>query len=267
VPFGAHRQSLIGGASLNAIEGVPYRNGTDSMNDDIERLLATYPRTRPPLPPALEAIYHDTYLSSREGRGVLYRITQSLEAWMHRRVAADSRAGQTVLELGAGTLNHLRFESPDEIYDVVEPYKALYEGRPGAARVRAFYADITDVPPENRYDRIISIATLEHVLNLPDLVARAAKLLKPQGIFAAGIPSEGGVLWGFSWRASVGLSFRLRTGLNYGDLMRHEHANKAREIEAIVKHYFARVETRRFPFPSRQLSLYTFIRCRSPRLA
>jgi hypothetical protein len=49
-----------------------------------------------------------------------YRITQSLEAWMHRRVAADSKPGQTVLELGAGTLNHLRFESPDETYDVVD---------------------------------------------------------------------------------------------------------------------------------------------------
>src|ERR1041385_2601890 len=119
------------------------------MNTDIEQLLASYPRTRPPLPPALEAVYHDTYVSSREGRGILYRMTQSLEAWMHRRVAADSKPGQTVLELGAGTLNHLRFESPDEIYDVVEPYKALYEGRPGAGRVRSFFADIADVPSEN----------------------------------------------------------------------------------------------------------------------
>jgi SAM-dependent methyltransferase len=235
------------------------------MSDDIDRLLASYPRSRPPLPPALEAIYHDTYVSSREGRGVLYRITQSLEAWMHRHVAADSRPGQTVLELGAGTLNHIRFESAGETYDVVEPYKALYEGRPEAARVRGIYADIADVPTENRYDRIISIATLEHVLNLPDLVARAATLLKPEGVFAAGIPSEGGFLWGFSWRASVGLSFRLRTGLNYGDLMRHEHANKAHEIEAIVKQFFGSVQTRRFPLPSRQLSLYTFLRCRAPR--
>lgn len=235
------------------------------MNTDIEQLLATYPRTRPPLPPALEAIYHDTYVSSREGRGILYRITQSLEAWMHRRVAADSKPGQTVLELGAGTLNHLRFESPDEIYDVVEPYKALYEGRSEAGRVRSFFADIADVPSENRYDRIISIATLEHVLNLPELVARAAKLLKPEGVFAAGIPSEGGFLWGFSWRASVGLSFRLRTGLNYGDLMRHEHANQAKEIEAIVKHFFERVQVSRFPIPARQLSLYTFLRCQRAR--
>src|SRR5260370_9574696 len=114
------------------------------MNDDLERLLMSYPRERPPLPPALAAIYHDTYVSSREGRGVLYRITQSLEAWMHRRVAADSAPGQTVLEIGAGTLNHLRFEAADETYDVVEPYTALYDSRPETNRVRAFYAYIAD---------------------------------------------------------------------------------------------------------------------------
>ena len=236
------------------------------MNDDIERLLASYPRERSPLPPALAAIYHQTYVSSREGRGLLYRITQSLEAWMHRRVAADSKPGQSVLELGAGTLNHLKHESPGETYDVVEPYTALYDGRPEASRVRAFYGDIAAVPRENRYDRIISIATLEHVLDLPQLVARAGLLMAANGVFSAGIPSEGGFLWGFAWRASVRLSFRLRTGLDYGDLMRHEHANRAVEIETIVRHFFRNVRVRRFPTPARQFSLYTFLRCQEPRL-
>src|SRR5260370_31426898 len=113
------------------------------MNDDLERLLMSYPRERPPLPPALAAIYHDTYVSSREGRGILYRITQSLEAWMHRRVAADSAAGQTVLEIGAGTLNHLRFEAADETYDVVEPSTTRYEGPPETKLVRPLYTDIS----------------------------------------------------------------------------------------------------------------------------
>ena len=103
----------------------------------------------------------------------------------------------------------LRFEAADETYDVVEPYTALYEGRPETKRVRTFYADIAEVPRENRYDRIISIATLEHVLDLPRLVAQAATLLKPEGTFAAGIPSEGGFLWNLAWRSSVGLSFRI----------------------------------------------------------
>ncbi len=132
-----------------------------------------------------------------------------------------------MLELGAGTLNHLPFESAGQDYDVVEPYTALYEGRPEAARVRTFHADIDDVPRDHRYDRIISIATLEHVLNLPQLGRPSGDAARARRPFAAGIPSEGGFLWGLAWRSSVGLSFRLRTGLNYGDLMRHEHANRA----------------------------------------
>ncbi len=232
------------------------------MSIDIDRLLASYPRTRPELPPKLAAIYHDTYVSSREGRGLLYRITQSLEGWMHRRVAATAKPGESVLELGAGTLNHLPREPATDAYDVVEPYTALYEGREAAKRVRAFYRDIADVPAADRYDRIISIATLEHVLDLPKLVATAADRLAPGGVFAAGIPSEGGALWGLAWRSSVGLSFRLRTGLNYGDLMRHEHVSGADEIVAVVGHYFRQVRIRRFPLPLLHGSLYTYLECR-----
>jgi SAM-dependent methyltransferase len=228
---------------------------------DIDQLLASYPRVRRPLSPELQAIYHDTYLSSRDGRTTLYRITQRLEGWMHRRVAAGSAAGQKVLEIGGGTLNHLRWENTNETYDVVEPYTALYQGRPEATRVRAFYGDIADVPPQNRYDRIISIATLEHVLDLPRLVAEAALRLEPHGTFVAGIPSEGGALWGLAWRCSVGLSFRLRTGLNYNDLMRHEHVSQAAEIRAVVSHFFHRCRVRRFPTPLHHLSLYTFLEC------
>ncbi len=232
---------------------------------DIDRLLASYPRTRRPLPPKLAEIYHDTYLTSREGRTLLYRITQALEGWMHRRVRASAMPGQRVLELGAGTLNHLPWEPEAAVYDVVEPYTALYEGRPAAAKVHTFFADIADVPLENRYDRIISIATLEHVLNLPRLVAEAALRLAPDGKFVAGIPSEGGFLWGFAWRSSVGLSFKLRTGQKYGDLMRHEHVSQAKEIVAVVSHFFERCKIARFPTPLAHGSLYTFLECTGPR--
>ena len=236
------------------------------MPNDIETLIETYPRVRPPLSAAWQAAYHDVYLKSRDGKTLLYGITQRLEAWMHKRVAANASAGQRVLELGAGTLNHLRWEPAASIYDVVEPYAALYEGRPAAARVRAFHADIADVPRENVYDRVISIATLEHVLDLPRLIAEAALRMSPNGSFVAGIPSEGGMLWGLSWRMSVGLSCRIRIGLNYGDLMRHEHVNQAAEIRALCSHFFQTCRVRRFPTPAHHLSLYACLHCAQPRL-
>ncbi len=236
------------------------------MSLDAKNLIATYPRTRRAMPPKLASIYQDIYLTSRDGKTFLYRITQALEGWMHRKVAAGSAAGRSVLEVGGGTLNQLKWESAGQTYDVVEPWKSLYDGRPEMAKVRAFYADVADVPRENRYDRIISIATLEHVLDLPRMVAEAAIRLAPGGTFSAGIPSEGGMLWGLSWRASVGLAFRLRTGLNYGDLMRHEHVSGAREIRAVVSYFFHRCRVKRFPTPLHHLSLYTFLDCEEPRL-
>jgi len=234
------------------------------MNRDIAALLESYPRLRRPLPPKLQEVYEDTYLTSRDGKTVLYSITQALEGWMHRRVATGARADQQVLEIGAGTLNHLPWEPAGQIYDVVEPFTALYRGRKETRAVRTFYVDVADIPPHLRYQRILSVATLEHILDLPRLVAKAALHLAPGGTFLAGIPSEGALLWGASWRLSVGLSFRIRTGLNYRDLMRHEHVSQAREIIAVVQYVFGQCRLRRFPTPWHHLSLYAALQCSDP---
>ena len=81
----------------------------------------------------------------------------------------------------------------------------------------------------------------------------------------AAIPSEGGFLWTLGWMATTGLEFRLRNGLDYGQLMAHEHVNDAREIEMLVRALFEEVEVRSFGI-GRQLSLYRFLSARRPRL-
>jgi hypothetical protein len=134
--------------------------------------------------------------------------------------------------LGAGTLNHRRYESPRDAYDVVEPFRKLFDGRPETAQARSFFDDVRDIPADRRYHRIVSIAVLEHMTNLPTDIARAVLHPRPDGIFQAGIPSEGGLLWWISWRFSTGISYRLRTGLDYGVVMRHEHGNGAPECRS-----------------------------------
>jgi hypothetical protein len=231
----------------------------------IEPLLASYPRLRPALSGAWEREYVATYKQSREGRGLLFALSQKLESWMHHQVARRSEPDGPVLEVGAGSLNHLPYERARP-YDIVEPFTALYEAKPQLKEVRHAYADIREVPVEARYRRILSIASLEHVTDLPDCLARAGMLLAPGGLLQAGIPSEGGFLWGFSWRLSVGLSCRLRTGLDYGDLMRHEHINEAHEIVALLHYFYGRVRIRRFPLPLHHGSLYAYLEASEPRL-
>jgi hypothetical protein len=54
------------------------------------------PKTRPPLPSAIAAIYQSMYKANRAGQGPASSLSQRVEAWMHREVnasAAISAAG------------------------------------------------------------------------------------------------------------------------------------------------------------------------------
>jgi SAM-dependent methyltransferase len=235
---------------------------------DLATLLARFPKTRPALPPKLQAIYTRQYIENRGGETPAASLSQRLERWLHRQVAADVKAGApagATLELGAGTLNQLAYEPASEAYDIVEPFEELYRGSALQARVRTVYADASDVPRDRTYDRITSVASLEHICDLPLVLARAARLLAPGGSLRAAIPSEGGFLWKLGWMCTTGLEFRLRHGLDYGLMMAHEHVNDAREIETLVRALFEHVEVRSFGI-GRQLSLYRFLAARGPRL-
>jgi hypothetical protein len=85
------------------------------------------------------------------------------------------------------------------------------------------------------------------------------------GVFQAGIPAEGGLVWGLAWRMTTGVAYHLRTGLPYAAVMRHEHLSTASEIIAVVGHFFDELKTRWFPLPGRQLAFYGYIEARSPR--
>lgn len=230
-------------------------------------LLERFPKTRPTLSPQIAAIYKRQYIENRNGDTRASSLAQKVEAWMHRKVAADLAAGGTgpTLELGAGSLNQLDFEPATADYDIVEPFQALFDGSRHRRRVRDVFADVGEVPADRRYRRITSIAALEHICDLPLALARSARLLANDGALRAAIPSEGGFLWALGWKLTTGLEFRMRHGLDYGELMRHEHVNTAAEIEGVIAELFDDVRIESFGL-GRQLSLYRFIVARRPRL-
>jgi hypothetical protein len=234
---------------------------------DLATVLARFPKTRPPLTPQIQAIYLRQYKENRSGRTPAASAAQRLERWMHRRVAADLAGGasRATLELGAGMLNQLPYERFTAPYDIVEPFGELYADSPDRGRIREVFADIAEVPAERRYQRITSIAALEHMCDLPLVLARAAGRLERDGVLRVAYPSEGGFLWTVGWMFTTGLEFRLRHGLDYGIMMRHEHVNRAEEIEALLRGLFEEVRIQSFGL-GRQLSLYRFAEARRPRL-
>jgi len=232
-----------------------------------------FPKVRPELPKEIKDIYAKHYKSNRDGDTTAASLAQKMESWLHKQVASDivilptsSDSPKITLELGAGTLNHLNYESTGSTYDVVEPFKELYMNSPHLKKIRNIYTDISDVPIESCYDRIISIATLEHICNLPEVIARSGLLLSNNGVFRSSIPNEGKWPWTLAWKLTTGLEFKLKHGLDYGILMKHEHVNTADEIEEVLRYFFKDVQYKKFGL-SKTIALYRYYECRYPRVA
>jgi len=189
-----------------------------------------------------------------------------MESWLHKQVAKDMLVTHTrkvTLEIGAGTLNQLPYEPEVGPYDIVEPFRELYEGSPDLNRIRNIYTDISEIPENNWYDRITSVATFEHICDLPEVIAHCGLLLANNGRLRVSIPSEGTLLWTLGWKLTTGLEFRLKYGLDYGVLMKHEHVNTAAEIEKLLRCFFKEVECSVFGLtPS--FSFYQFYSCGDP---
>lgn len=236
-----------------------------NRGSQVESLLSTYPRRRPELPADHQASYVQHYKNNRAGKRGLSKLVVGLEAWMHRRVA-EGITNETLLEIGAGNLNHVPYLPGSCHYDAVEPFRELWQDSSYRSRVRRMYVDLQDVPLRETYDCIFSVAVLEHLTDLPFVLARSGLLLSEGGTFRAGFPSEGGLLWGLAWRVTTGLEYRLRHGLNYGTLMRHEHLNSANEILLLLSHFYEETAVFRFPLQLDHASFYTMAIARRPRL-
>jgi len=228
-----------------------------------------FPKTRPKLPPEMAKIYTQHYQENRRGETQASALAQRMERWLHDRVAEDVGSEVTprsTLELGAGTLNQLHHEPVRGPYDIVEPFRALFEGSPELSRIGNVYEDISEVPLDATYDRITAVATFEHICNLPEVVARSGLLLTPEGTLRASIPSEGTFLWKLGWTLTTGIEFRRRYGMEYETLMKHEHVNDAGEIEELLRYFFRDV-TQKVCGLSRAISFYQFYACGNPDLS
>lgn len=226
-------------------------------------LLKTYPRTRTPLPDEYAAIYDQHYKENRSGGTKASSASNKLEEWLHKKVAQSAGSGLSTLEIGAGTLNQLYHEPNSSIYDIVEPYAALFENSEHLKRVRNIYSDISEVPENQKYDRITSVACFEHICNLPEVLENTQRLLKERGILSISIPNEGRFLWKFAYTNTTGREFKKRFNLDYDILMHYEHINKADEIDALLRYYYKDVKCSLFGI-GKTFSFYRHYLCRTP---
>ncbi|MDR3238102.1 MAG: class I SAM-dependent methyltransferase [Spirochaetia bacterium] len=229
----------------------------------IENTFNNFPKKRPELPNEYKAIYEKNYEENRNGKTKMSALSQMMEGWLHRKVAKSSSSDKNTLELGAGTLNQLKYEKVSE-YDIVEPFETLYKNSPELHRIRKIYDDIYEIPETEKYDRIISCACFEHIINLPEVVASTCKLLTLRGgIMCASIPNQGRLLWKMGYTFTTGREFKKRYGLSYDILMNHEHVNTADEIEEILKYFYKKVKMKLFGI-NKTFALYRYYECTHP---
>ena len=230
---------------------------------DYNSIIKKFPKKRPILSEAYKKIYEIHYKDNREGKGFFNFLSSYLESWAHKIISKNNYNSKTILEIGAGTLNHLRFEKNYVEYEVVEPFKNLYKDSAELKNINKFYDCISQIDNKT-YDRIISIMTFEHLENLPKIVKKCHQLLKDDGVLQIAIPCEGELAFKLGWSLTTAISFRLKYGLDYSKIMSHEHLNTQEEIIIVIKNFFKIKKFIRSPFilPIKNLSFYSFIECK-----
>ena len=230
-----------------------------------------FPKQRTILSESYLSIYAEHYENNRVGKTVVSALSQFMESWMHRQVAKDIRTKSTrdcnmitTLEVGAGTLNQLKYERPT-VYDIIEPFQDLYRMSPFMNKIRYVYSDISEIPFGFLYDRITAIASFEHILNLLFVVAKTCLLLKPGGCLRVAIPNEGCFLWYLGWKLTTGIEFYLKYKLDYSVIMKHEHVNLADEIDTVLRYFYGVVRCRVFGLHPK-IAFYRFYECKCPNV-
>jgi 2-polyprenyl-3-methyl-5-hydroxy-6-metoxy-1,4-benzoquinol methylase len=231
----------------------------------IPQALKNFPKKAIELPEDFRNIYNTHYKKNRRGETKTTSLSMKMERWLHKKVANDVKdEGKSTLEIGAGTLNQLNYEPKVDSYDIVEPFKELYENSPQLSRIGHIYNDISDIDPKKRYQRITSVATFEHILDLPAVVAKSVLLLRQNGSLRVSIPNEGTFMWKLG-TMFTGAEFKKMYGLDYQILLKHEHVNTAAEIEAVLKYFFKNTKTEVFGI-NKRIAFYMYICCKKPNI-
>tara|TARA_Y200000002_G_scaffold353639_1_gene333250 strand:+ start:817 stop:1488 length:672 start_codon:yes stop_codon:yes gene_type:complete len=215
------------------------------------------------LPKQYQKIYKEFYKNYSSANSFFRRISLLVEKWYHLQAANAYPKADKILEIGAGNLNHLKFEKNFKKYDVIEPKNYLLEiaSLKNKKKVNNKYADIKLIPKNSKYDKIIAIAVIEHIENLELLFSEINLHLKKEGKLVIEIPAEGEFLWWLGWRMTTGIGFWLKYKLDYGVIMKYEHVNNAKIILNKIEKFFKIEKIKSFPLNIQHARLYIHIVC------
>jgi SAM-dependent methyltransferase len=184
-----------------------------------------------------------------------------LERFNHGYPLRGGTSARRTLEIGAGLGEHVRFENLEhQQYFAVEVREELAESLEARfPTVKALVADCQRRLPfdDGFFDRVLAIHVLEHLPDLPAALDEVARLLTPDGRFAAVIPCQGGLVYALARRVTSQRLFEREFGRDYDWFIRYEHINLPWEIRSELEKRFRIEDSRYFPFliPSVKVNL------------
>lgn len=173
-----------------------------------------------------------------------------IEKFNHTYPTKYAYAGERVLEIGAGTGEHINYEHSCEKYYALEILPAM------ANKIRAKFPNVEVITgdcqepfplEDNSIDRVNAIHVLEHLTNLPATLKEIKRVLKPFGTLVAMIPCEG-MAYKIARKISAERLFKKTYKMDYDWLVKSEHVNSPKEIITELNKEFSLTEKRYFPF-------------------
>lgn len=214
------------------------------------------------LPTKYQKIYKENYIEYAGKNSIFRKIVSIFESWYHNQASSIYPSADKILDVGSGSLFHLKFESNYKIYDIVEPKKYLLDNCPKELlKIQNYYENLKDIPIESKYDKILSIMVLEHVEDLDLHLKLISQKINNSGKFIVEISAQNDFLYWLSWRCSTGFIFWLKYRLDYGVLMNFERLNSYEKILKTIKKYFLIIEKKAFPFNIRNFRIYEHLVC------
>ena len=182
------------------------------------------------------------------------------------------QAGQ-ILDLGAGTGEHQKLATPGNTYTALDlDGDVLKIGRSQGRNTIAVQGTAGQLPfSDGCFDGIVSIYTLEHFSGLDGCIDEMARVLKPGGILAAAIPTEG-TLFRLGRRLVTAPFAVRRLGFEsikaYEAYVASQHINTPEAIFDSLARHFELVEKRWFPFflPGKALNIMAAFKAVKPYL-
>lgn len=140
-----------------------------------------------------------------------------------------------VLELGPGNLPHRKFwlNEPKKFYAIDTNPNFLKETEKQInCNFKGIEVSRTDKIPlgDESIDIILSFYSLEHILNLDQMLSEFKRVLKKEGKIVGAIPNEGGLAWGLGRYFTSRRFVQKNSDINYDKIICWEHPNFSDDI-------------------------------------